>query len=229
MTVSTVLQGRALPALVLCTLLAPVTLSGCAGLFHSNARPDQVYYLRATALARGSAAADPPVTSLRVVRPTAAPGLDSPQIVLLQSDRRMSFYLASRWPASAPNLVESLAVEKLRGSGMWQSVGDSTSSFPSDYVLQVMIRRFEADYTGGGSAPDVHVVFDCVVGKREGREVVASFLAEGSAQATANRLGAVVAAFEAATNTALDSMAMQTAGAARLAMAHEPAAAPQAH
>jgi cholesterol transport system auxiliary component len=212
------LQGRGLPALLLCALLAPVTLSGCGGLFHSNARPDQVYYIRATTLEKGSAAAAPLATSLRVVRPTAAPGLDSPQIVLLQSDRRMSFYLASRWPAAAPNMVESLAVEKLRGSGMWQSVGDSTTSFPSEYVIQVKIRRFEADYTGGGPAPDIHVVFDCVVGKREGREVVASFPAEGSAQAGANRLGAVVAAFETATNTALDSMAMQTALAVRASL-----------
>lgn len=221
MIVSKGLHGRSLPALVLCAVLTPLVLSGCGGLFHSNARPDQVYYLRATALEKGSGPADPLATSLRVVRPTAAPGLDSPQIVLLQSDRRMSFYLASRWPASAPSLVESLAVEKLRGSGMWQSVGDSTSSFPSDYVLQVIIRRFEADYTGGGLAPDIHVVFDCVVGKREDREIVASFLAEGSAQAGANRLGAVVAAFEMATNTALDSMTMQTAGAVRAALAQK--------
>ena len=203
---------------LLCALLAPVALSGCGGLFHSNARPDQVYYLRATALEKGTATAAPLATSLHVMRPTAAPGLDSPQIVLLQPDRRMSFYLASRWPAAAPNMVESLAVEKLRGSGMWQSVGDSTSAFPSDYVIQVVIRRFEADYGGGGPAPDIHVVFDCVVGKRDGREVVASFLAEGSAQAAANRLGAVVAAFETATNTALDSMATQTASAVRASM-----------
>jgi cholesterol transport system auxiliary component len=221
-TVSTGLQGRALLALLLCAVPASLALSGCGGLFHSNARPDQVYYLRATAREKGSASAAPLATSLRVVRPTAAPGLDSAQIVLLQSDRRMSFYLASRWPASTPNMVESLAVEKLRGSGMWQSVGDSASSFPSDYVVQVMIRRFEADYTGGGPAPDIHVVFDCAVGKREDREVVASFLAEGSAQAGANRLGSVVAAFETATNTALDSMAIQTADAVRASLAQKP-------
>jgi cholesterol transport system auxiliary component len=220
-TVSTGLRRWALPVLLVYAVLAPVVLSGCGGLFHSNTRPDQVYYLRATALERGSAAPDSLATSLRVVRPTAAPGLDSPQIVLLQSDRRMSFYLASRWPAAVPNMVESLAVEKLRGSGMWQSVGESTSSFPSDYVVQIMIRRFEADYSGGSPAPEIHVVFDCIVGKREGREVVASFPAGGSAQAGANRLGAVVAAFEAATNMALDSMAMQTAGAVRLSLAHK--------
>jgi len=215
--ISTGLRG---PALLSCVVVS-VALCGCSGLFHSNARPDQVYYLRAAPLNEGSTLADPVAASLRVLRPTAAPGLDSPQIVLLQSDRRMSFYLASRWPASAPGMVEALAIEKLRGSGMWQSVGDSTSSFPSDYLIQVMIRRFEADYTGGSTAPDIHVVLDCVVGRREGREVVGSFLAEGSAQATANRLGAVVAAFDSATNTALDSMAMQTAGAVRTALAQK--------
>ena len=94
----------------------------------------------------------------------------------------------------------------------------SASAFPSDYVMQVTMRRFEADYTGGGAAPEVHVVFDCMVGKREGREVVASFLAEGAAQASANRLAAVVAAFETATNTALDSMSMQAAEAVHASM-----------
>jgi len=193
-------------------------LAGCTGLFHSDARPDQVYYLRATAVEKGNGAADPMAASLRVNRPTAAPGLDSPQIVLVQSDRRMSFFLASRWPSPAPSMVEMLAVEKLRGSGMWQSIGDSASAFPSDYVMQVTMRRFEADYTGGGAAPEVHVVLDCMVGKREGREVVASFLAEGTAQASANRLAAVVAAFETATNTALDSMSMQAAEAVHASM-----------
>jgi cholesterol transport system auxiliary component len=133
--------------------------------------------------------------------------------MLVQSDRRMSFYLASRWAAPTSSMVETLAVEKLRGSGLWQSVGDSTSSFPADYVLQVSVRRFEADYTGGGTAPDIHVVLDCMLGKREGREVIASFLARGEAPAAANRLSAVVAAFETAANAAVDSLSAQAAQA----------------
>jgi cholesterol transport system auxiliary component len=207
-------QARTLLTMVLSTALV-----GCSGLFHSHARPEQVYYLRATAPPPGAAAPDPVAASLRFNRPTAAPGLDLPQIVLVQSDRRMSSYDASRWPAPPSNLVEMLAVEKLRASGMWQSVTDSTTLFPSDYLIQVTVRRFDADYTGGGAAPDVHVVLDCIVGKREGREVIASFLAEGSAPAAANRLGAVVAAFETATNAALDSLSAQTAQAVRTAMA----------
>jgi cholesterol transport system auxiliary component len=210
-----------LPPLVL-ALLASAALVACTGLFHSTARPDQVYYLRATPLAKEQGVPDPLPVSLRLTRPTADPGLDSAQIVLVQSDRRMSFYSASRWPAPSSNMIEMLAVEKLRGSGMWHSVGDSASSFPSDYVMQVTIRRFEADYTGGGPAPDVHVALDCIVGKREGREVIASFLAQGTAPAAANKLSAVVAAFEAATNAALDSMTLQAAAAVGASLAKSP-------
>ena len=189
--------------------VAPVVLglaaAGCSGMFHSGARPEQVYFLRATV---APSEADRPAVeaSLRVGHPQAQPGLDSPRIVLVQSDRRMSFYTGSRWPAPAPALVETLAVETLRASGSWQSVEDSASPFPSDYILQIAVRRFEADYTSAGPAPQVYVKLDCIIGRREGREVVASFVAEGSSVAARNRLADVVAAFESAANAALHSM-----------------------
>jgi cholesterol transport system auxiliary component len=198
-------------ALLLC-------LAGCNGLFHSNARPEEVYYLRATPVPPGAA---PVATSLRFNRPTADPGRQSTQIMLVKSDRRMSFFLAARWPASPANVIETLAVEKLRGSDLWQSVADSGSPFPSDYIVLVNVRRFEADYTGGSVAPDVHVVLDCIVGRREGREVVRSFIAEGTAPAAANKLSAVVAAFEVATNAALDSLSTQTLEAVRTSLARK--------
>jgi ABC-type uncharacterized transport system auxiliary subunit len=191
-----------------------MALVGCSGLFHSNARPEQVYFLSATS-ARDPAPTQPVNASLRISRPTASPGLESAQIILVQSDRRMSFYFASRWPAPTSDMVETLAVEKLRGSGAWQAVTDSTSSFPSDYVMQLTIRHFESDYTGGGTAPEIHVAFDCMLGRRQDRTVIADFLAEGSAQATANKLSAVVAAFETATNAALDSLSAQALSAVR--------------
>jgi cholesterol transport system auxiliary component len=205
-------RWRMRPALLLATVWTAAALTGCSGLFHSDARPEQVYYLRATPGPQGLA---PIATSLRLNRPSAGPGLEGTQIKLVQSDRRMSFYQEARWSGTPASLVEMLAVEKFRGSGVWQSVADSTSPFPSDYVLLVNVRRFEADYTGGTVAPEVHVVLDCIIGKREGREVIKSFLAEGSVPAAANRVSAVVAAFETATNAALDSMETQTLEAVR--------------
>ena len=213
--------ARTLPLLCLC-------LAGCSGLFQSKAKPEQIYFLRAPAVATSTPAAEPASAaaapaaagaampaSLRVTRPLASPGLDTSRIMLVQTDHRMNFYSGSRWPAPLTQLVEALAVETLRATGAWASVEGSASPFPSDYLLQIHIRRFEADYTEGASAPVVHVVLDCVIGRRQGREVLATFTASGSAAAVANRQAEVVAAFEQATGTALQALSQQAEQAVR--------------
>jgi len=212
---------------------AALVLGGCSGLLHSSARPEQTYYLRAPATAgtaapgsgaTGSDAAASHATgvSLRVGHPVADPGLDSPRIMLVQADHRMNFYSGSRWAAPAPELIESLAVQTLSASGDWSSVESSGSPFPSDYLLQIALRRFEADYTSGGSAPVVHVLLDCIVGRREGRDVIAIFVAQGDAAAASNRLSAVVGAFEQASGAALEALGRQTAQAVRTQRQHAP-------
>jgi cholesterol transport system auxiliary component len=215
-------RGAGLALLLLC-----LGLTGCSGLFRSNAKPEQIYYLRppaapvATASAASAAAAmAAPATatpaSLRVVRPLADPGLDTTHIMLVQADHRMNFYGGSRWPAPAPELIEALAAQTLRASGEWASVEGSASPFPADYLLQMRVRRFEADYTQGGEAPSAQVVLDCTVGRRQGREVLATFTVAGSAAAGTNHLSQVVAAFEQATGAALNALAQQSAQAVRL-------------
>jgi cholesterol transport system auxiliary component len=205
-------------------LLSAAALAGCSGLFHSNARPEQVYYLRPPAAGgtEGSGAgganapaAPVPPASLRVTHPLASPGLDGQHIMLVQNDHRMNFYAGSRWPSATPDVIDSLIVQTLRASGAWSSIEDTASPFPSDYLLQTSIRRFEADYTSGAAAPVVYVVIDCLVGRGEGREVIASFSVSGSAPAAANRLNEVVAAFEQASGAALNSLASQVAQAVR--------------
>ena len=150
-------------------------LAGCSGLFQSKEKPDQTYYLRAPA-ARTPQAGAPAATatpaipaSVRVIHPAASPGLDTSRIMLVQADHRMDFFSGSRWPAPAPELIEALAVQTLRASGAWTSVGGSGSPFPPDYLLQIHLQRFEAAYGEGADAPVVHVVLDCMFGRREGR------------------------------------------------------------
>jgi cholesterol transport system auxiliary component len=188
-------------------------LSGCSSLFHSDAPATQVYVLRPAVTPRADFTQN--TASLHVNRPLTGPGLDTDHILLVQSEHRMSFFAASSWPANLPSVVEALTVETLRSSGAWSTVQDSSSNFSSDYLLQIVIRRFEADYTAGSGAPEVHVVLDCTFGRRVGREVMMSFLAEGSATASANRLSEVVSAFEQASNKALDEIAVRTAQAGK--------------
>jgi ABC-type uncharacterized transport system auxiliary subunit len=206
----TVYAATAAPAVAAITAF---TLTACSGGFHSDTPATQVYVLRAATHPRSDLA--PANGSLYVSRPIAGPGLDSDHILLVQSDHRMSYYVASRWPAGLPAVVEALAADTLRSSGAWSTVQDSASAFSSDYLLQIVIRRFEADYPVSSAAPEVHVVLDCTVGRRAGREVIDSFVAEGSASAAANRLGDVVSAFEDAANKALDEIAVRTAQAVK--------------
>jgi len=204
-------------------LLLALAVSGCSGLLRSDAKPVQVYTLSAGAVSSGGGA-DPTSglnASLRVAHPLAAPGLDTAQIVLLEPDHRMDVYAASAWAADAPALIESLASQTLRSSGEWSSVEDAESPFPADYLLQISIRHFEADYGDGSDAPPtVHVTLDCTVGAEDARSIDASFAASGSAVASANRLSEVVAAFQQATDLALRSMSRQVAAAVRQTSAH---------
>jgi cholesterol transport system auxiliary component len=213
-----------------------VLMSGCSGLLHSDNVPVQVYVLRAaasptraateqaqalnearTASAKAPSSEAPP--SLQVPRPQADPGLANEFITLVRSDHRMDRYAGSSWAGALPDVVETLAIDTLRASGNWSSVNDAPSPFAADYLLQINIRRFEADYTGGSEAPKVYVTLDCTVARRVGRELLTSFVAEGMADAEANRMGAVVSAFEKAANTALASVAQRSAEAVRTSTA----------
>jgi len=205
------MRVRTVAGAALCVTL----LGGCTNLFHSTAPLEQVYYLRAAPEVGTAIASPADGPSLRVVRPMTAPGLDTPHIVLLQADHRMNFYTGSRWPAPVSEVVEALLLQTLRASGNWSSVGSSTSGFPSSYLLQCNVRRFEADYTAGGPAPTAEVVLDCLVGRREGREVLTTFSVSGSAAAAANRMTDVVAAFEEASRTAVAAVSQQVLAAVR--------------
>ncbi|MGH8328450.1 MAG: ABC-type transport auxiliary lipoprotein family protein, partial [Steroidobacteraceae bacterium] len=209
--------------------LAPVLLAllvaGCASVLRSNAPPVQVYTLRAGGASSDRAAdAHPAVAaSLRVAHPLAGPGLGTSEIVLLQPDHRMNVYAASAWASDAPALVESLVTQTLRASDEWSSVEGAESPFPSDYLLQISIRGFEADYSAGTDvAPTVRVILDCTLGVEDGRTILTSFVAEGSAGAGANKLGEVVAAFQQATDQALASLSQQAFAAVRDTVSRRP-------
>ena len=183
--------------LVSCSL----PLAACSGVFESDLAAPQSYVLRVPPaptqdLVNGSG-------SLLIQRPEAGPGLESERIVLLRSGQRFDFYAASRWAAPAPDVVESVMVDTLRGTGLFSAVFDDSAPFAPRYNLRCNLRRFESDYTKGGPAPTVFVTLDCTLGRHRDRVLLASFTASGSAPASDDRLGAVVEAFEVATAAAM--------------------------
>lgn len=186
--------------------LLPLALAGCGGVFDSKIAAPQIYVLRLPVATAPAPALT--VGSVLVQRPEAGPGLDSNRIALLRSDRRFDFYSASLWAAPAPDVLESVIVEALRGTQAFSAVFDDAAPFAARYDLRCTMRRFEADYTGGeDSAPTVHAALDCTLGRHRDRALLASFTAQGSSRASEDRLGAVVAAFESATVTAMNELA----------------------
>jgi cholesterol transport system auxiliary component len=206
-------------------LLAGSLLAGCGGFFESELPSPQAYVLRVPPRATPAAIPSGSSGTLRVQRPEAGPGLNSEHIALLRSDRRLDFYSATRWAAPAPDLLESLIVDSLRGSGLFSAVFDDSSPYAPHYTLRCALSRFEADYTAGGDAPTVHTALDCTLGRHRDRVLLANFMAQGSAVAGADRLSSVVAAFEAATAAALAEL--QRESAAALAAEPAPPAAPE--
>lgn len=184
--------------------LASLLLVSCAGVLESNEPAPQSYVLRSGA--RPDAAAKPgagPMQVLQIERVQAGPGLDTDYIVLVRADRRFDYFAGSRWADSTPQLIEALLVDTLRDSGRFRAVFGNTAAFPPDYSLSATVRRFEADYAAGEETPTVHVVFDVSLGRRKDGALLAAFSAAARTTARENRMTAVVAAFEAATQTAL--------------------------
>jgi cholesterol transport system auxiliary component len=213
------MKRLAIALAVFLAALLPALLAGCGGVFESSLASPQTYVLRlpasAAASAEGLSAAS--AGSVLVRRPEAGPGLDSNRIALLRSDRRFDFYAASLWAAPAPDVMESVVINSLRGTGAFTAVFDDASPFVPGYDLRITMRRFEADYTNdgrdGSRAPTVHVVLDCTLGRRRDRALLTSFTAQGSALAAEDRLGSVVAAFEAATAGAMAELTRTTTAA----------------
>jgi cholesterol transport system auxiliary component len=205
--------------------LGALVLCGCFSGLKSKAPPEQAYVLRAP---QSAAPAETPAApaarqgSLQVLRPLAAPGLASDRIAVLQDGHRLSYYRASRWAVALPDMVESLALERWRGGGAGAPLEGSRATFPAEYMLQLTIRRFEADYTQRSGAPIVEVVLSGVLVRRSDRAVLVTLEAAASAPAAEDRLSAVVGAFDEAAGAALDKLAERTASAIKTSTVPSP-------
>jgi cholesterol transport system auxiliary component len=203
-------------------LLASLLLAGCSSWLKSNQPVSQVYVLRpawgagaATSMAASPATAASPgatpvaaTATLQVEFPIVAPGLATDSIAVLRSGERLDYYSAARWAGAAPAMLQMLAVDALRATHRFAMVESDAGPFGSEYVLSLEVNHFEAEY-GAAGPPTVHVALVGTFGKRGSRDVLASFAADSRVSADADRLQAVVAAFERATGDALSQLAAE--------------------
>lgn len=204
---------------LLSVLIVPL-LTACFSGFNSNQQPQQTYVLRlptgapANAAAGSSHGAETRGTdasgTLDVLLPSAGAGLSGEGIAVLRPGQRLDYYSDARWAEPAPALLQALVIETLRQNGRFALVESDSGPFDAQFLLNLELTHFEADY-GESGPPTVRVELVCTLGQRSGRRVLESFTAVGSATAGADRMQAVVEAFQEATRAALTQLGTRLA------------------
>jgi cholesterol transport system auxiliary component len=182
---------------------AAVLAAGCFGGLKKEVEQPLLYRIEAPRLAAGTSLA----ADLKVVVGPLAPGLDGRDIATRWPGNRIDYVAGARWAEELSALIESALVESLQDSGRLRSVQGDLGRFRATHTLIVEVRRFDADYTGGG-LPVAHVALSATLGRSSDRRVLATFTIAASEGAAENRQSTVVAAL----NTAFDRAVKDVAG-----------------
>jgi ABC-type uncharacterized transport system auxiliary subunit len=180
-----------------------LALSGCAGLLHSTAPALQLYVLAPPAPSGSSPAPHGSGPTLRIARPLSGPALNTDRIALLRPGNRLDYYAGSRWSAPLTDLVSDLQLTVLRGDPAWGAVADDRSTFNADYLLQISIDQFTAEYASESVAPDIRVELHGLLIRRSDGSLVGSFAVAEKGTAKENHMASVIATFSAVANQAV--------------------------
>ena len=94
---------------------------------------------------------------------------------------------------------------------MFRSVTAEQSRVASEYVLDISVRDFQAEYANDNDAPTAHVTILGRLIRVVDRQLVDTFAATAQSKASDNRLSAVAAAFEDAAHKVVLELAQKTA------------------
>ncbi len=192
---------------------ALMALPSCVSGLHSRIPPQQRYVLQsapASAQLAEPSAAPLSTASVQVLRPSAAPGLEQDGIAVMRAGRRLDFYTDARWAARAPAMLQALVLDSLRQAGRFAAVESDAEPCAARYVRSLDLQHFEAVYDNAGP-PNIRVTLVGTLGRRSDRVVIASFTAHSEVKADADRMQAVIAAFDQATGQALTQLAANIA------------------
>lgn len=181
---------------------AAALAAGCFGGLKNESQAPNIYRLDAPELETGTTLP----ADLSIVVERTAPGLDGDRIAGRWPGSRLDYLAGARWAGELTGLLQSGLVAGFQDSGRLRSVQGDVGRFRATHALIVEVRRFEADYTGGG-LPVAQVEFSAAVGRLSDARVLATFAVSAREQAAENRQTSVVAALEAAFARASREMA----------------------
>ncbi len=126
------------------TILAGVVslssgITACSGMLNSNQPAERVYWLKPL-IVQQSVVTDRSQPSL-AVSVSAAPGLDTDRLLILEPGARLNHYAAARWPDSIPEVLESLLRTTLESTGRFSRLTRGPISRSTDWALELEIRE----------------------------------------------------------------------------------------
>lgn len=189
-----------------------MVLSACStgSLFDSDT-PVPANYVLAAAPAPQPARTPIPV-DVAISRPDMAAGLDTDRIAVLKG-RELDYYRRVRWGSRALEVVQNLVVDSLENQKIFRSVTPEQARVAGDYVLDLQVRDFQAEYAPKSDIPTLHVTFVGRLIRVSDRQLVTTVQSEARLDAEDNRMSAVAAAFEAAAHRAILDLGAQVATA----------------
>jgi cholesterol transport system auxiliary component len=183
---------------------------GCGSLLETKL-PESSSYVLAPAPA-ASTGVTPSTVDLSIGRPDLAPGLDSERIAVLKG-QQLDYYRGVQWGGRMTEVVQTLLVDSFHDQQLFRSVTAEQSRVASQYVLDISVRDFQAEYAGDNQAPTAHVTILGRLIRVVDRQLVETFAATAQAKATDNRMAPVAAAFEDAAHKVVLELAQKTATA----------------
>ena len=188
--------------------VAGLTACSTGSLFDSDT-PVPTNYVLAPAPAAAETTNAAPV-DISVSRPDLAPGLDSDRIAVLRG-RLLDYYRGVRWGTRVIELIQTLVVDSLEDQKLFRSVTAEQARVAGDYVLDLQVRDFQAEYADRADRPVVHVALVGRLIRIIDRELVATVSSEARSEAEEERMSAVTAAFERASHEAILDLGKQAA------------------
>ncbi len=156
-------------------------------------RPEvALYQLPPSTIARGTAADDTSVGSLRLDRPGTSDALGSNRILVLTNDNRFEAYPAARWSASVPTLWRDWLLDAFWRDGSIGQLSVSADGLQAQFELGGMLRALHTEYRNGGTQALVR--YDALLVDPRSREIVASRRFEAREPTTDNTAEAAVTA-----------------------------------
>ena len=185
--------------------------SACGSLLESDIPAASRYVIAAAPAAAAATNSAASSVDLSIGRPDVAPGLDTNRVAVLRG-RQLDYFRAAQWGGSVAEVTQALLVNSIQGQQLFRSVTSEQARVSGDYMLDVEVRDFQAEYAGD-AAPQIRVTIVGRVIRINDRALVDTLTATARKPAGENRMTSVAAAFETAGQQVALELAKQAAAA----------------